>query len=73
MELLVRICKDFWKCQLFFDSQLKAKLVVVPWEESGYPNIKPLKRYFREINVFFSKDVKKNEKTGKCILVEKID
>jgi phenylacetate-CoA ligase len=73
MELLVRICKDFWKCQLFFDNQLKAKIVVVPWKESGYPNIKPLKRYFKEINVVFSKDVMKNEKTGKCILVEKMD
>jgi phenylacetate-CoA ligase len=73
MELLVRICKDFWKCQLFFDSQLKAKLVVVPWKESGYPDIKPLKRYFKEINVVFSNNVMKNEKTGKCILVEKID
>jgi phenylacetate-CoA ligase len=71
MELLVRICKDFWKCQLFFDSQLKAKLVVVPWKESGYPDTKPLKRYFKEINVVFSKDLMKNRKTGKCILVEK--
>jgi phenylacetate-CoA ligase len=73
MELLVRICKDFWKCQLFFDNQLKAKIVVVPWKESGYPNIKPLKRYFKEINVVFSKDIMKNEKTGKCILVEKMN
>jgi len=73
MELLVRICKDFWKCQLFFDEKMKAKLIVVPWKKSGYPNVKPLKRYFNDINVVFSKDVIKNKKTGKCILVEKVE
>jgi hypothetical protein len=46
-------------------------LLIDPWKESGYPNVRPLKRYFKEIDVVFSKNVMKNEKTGKCILVEK--
>jgi len=72
IETVVRICKDFWKCQLFFTEDLEAKLIVVPFRDSGYPNIKPLKRFFKKIDVVFSNNVKKNTKTGKCIIVEKI-
>lgn len=73
-EVLVNVCKDFWKFQLFFDENGNAKLYVVPWEDSPEkPKIGKLKRFFKKVEIKRVKDIKKNKKTGKVILVEKVE
>ena len=72
MEIVARVCKDFWKFQLFFDEKRNAVLNVVAWDDSpNMPKIGKLRRYFKKIKVNFVNDIKKNKKTGKVIIVEK--
>jgi phenylacetate-CoA ligase len=73
IETLVDCCEDFWKFQLFFNEKKNATLYIVPWDDSPEePNLNELKRFFRKIEIIKVENIKKNKKTGKTILVEKV-